>query len=383
MNNDVAVLVGNGLSIAFNPDLNLQTITKNVLRRIEAAEGAEVVLAMQEIAQRALPNGAKTDEDFEVLVGAFGAESRTLGLLGTLAELTEHDDRDLKKAIDATAKFAEKVRDTGVSCVLEEISDKSNALDTERAESLDNLIKAIVEAFEGKVVISNLNYDTILLNALIKSHNSILADLANGANWQDICILDSGIKRPFRVPILRTSGNFPGDRRIYLIHLHGCISFWLFSDGDEGTYVKLHKEVFKFPNLNLWEKVRSGEIDGRPVVVLASRKDKVDHVNRYPFSLAYEVSAQSLQCDKWLIIGYSFRDDPINNMLRSEFLDRKRENKPRVLVVTYGEELKLRDVEKAFGWGVEDGSSSEWLTINREGASDMENTEDWVNFVVD
>ena len=42
---NVAVLVGNGLSIAFNPELNLQRITEEVLQRIEKSEGGDVVVA--------------------------------------------------------------------------------------------------------------------------------------------------------------------------------------------------------------------------------------------------------------------------------------------------------------------------------------------------
>lgn len=90
---NIAALVGNGLSIAFNPELNLQSITEEVLRRIEESGGGDVVIAMKEIAERALPDGASSAEDFEVLVGAFGAESRTLDVLDTLAALTKPSDK--------------------------------------------------------------------------------------------------------------------------------------------------------------------------------------------------------------------------------------------------------------------------------------------------
>lgn len=381
MNNNVAVIVGNGLSIAFNPELKLQTITENVLERIKVAEGEEVVSAMQKIAQRVLPSGANTDEDFEVLVGAFGAESLTLGFLGMLAELTQPDDMHLKESIVEAKKYAEKVRDAGVSHVLEVIAESSTVFSSEKENKLDSLIKSIINSFKGKVVISNLNYDTILLNALMRVCCSELADLADGRSRSKITVLESGRREEYTVPNLRKDNDFPRSRRIHLLHLHGSISYWKFDGDNKDGYVKMKKKILN--KYNLWKKIRDGEISIRPVVVLANRRDKADHIERYPFGLAYEASANSLKCDKWIIVGYSFRDDPVNNMLRSEFLDRKRENKPSVLVVTYGEELKLRDVEKAFGWGVEDGSSSEWLTINREGASDMENTEDWVNFVAD
>ena len=49
--------------------------------------------------------------------------------------------------------------------------------------------------------------------------------------------------------------------------------------------------------------------------------------------------------------------------------------------MTYGDELRRRDVERAFGWGAEDGSSKTWLAINRGGASGVETTHDWQDFV--
>ncbi|MFP3821949.1 hypothetical protein SB658_24945, partial [Bacillus sp. SIMBA_008] len=84
--------------------------------------------------------------------------------------------------------------------------------------------------------------------------------------------------------------------------------------------------------------------------------------------------------DSWLIVGYSFRDEPVNSKLRAEFSERAKEEKPRVLVVTYGEEPTLQEIESAFGWGKEDGSSANWLTVNRDGANGVEKTDDWSHF---
>lgn len=70
---------------------------------------------MKEIAERALPDGASSAEDFEVLVGAFGAESRTPDVLDTLAALTKPSDKKLRKAIRRVSRFAEQVRDTGIA----------------------------------------------------------------------------------------------------------------------------------------------------------------------------------------------------------------------------------------------------------------------------
>lgn len=369
----IATLVGNGLSIAFNPELNLQSITEEVLRRIEKADGGDVVVAMKEIAERALPDGATSAEDFEVLVGVFGAESRTLDVLGTLAVLTKPSDKDLRDAIRRVSTFAKQIRDTGVSHVLEVIAERSHAYVTE-AQSLYDLITAITESFDGRVVIGNLNYDTLLLAALLAVCQSDVADMGHGNRPVNILVHD-GVER--EVQRLRSSSeDFPGNKRVQLLHIHGSLTYW--ATQDKNIYAKLPKEILN--GRDQWRAIREETTNVRPVVVLANQKDKAEHVARYPFSLAYEMFSGGLaEVDHWLIIGYSFRDDPVNSLLRAKFINRDR--KPYVLVVTYGRELQQRDVERAFGWRAEDGSSTSWLTINRGGARGVENTDDWQDFV--
>lgn len=369
----VAVLAGNGLSIAFNPELNLQSITEEVLRRIEEADGGDVVIAMKELAERALPDGATSAADFEVLVGAFGAESRTLDVLDTLAELTQPADEKLRKAIQRVSRFAERVRDTGISHVLEVIAERSHAY-VDEAQSLYDLVTAITGAFDGKVVIANLNYDTLLLASLLTVCQPELADMGHGYRHVKV-VVDDQVERT--VQALRSSSDdFPRSKRVQLLHIHGSLTFWATRDGK--IHAKLPKEMLD--DGDQWRAVRERTTNVRPVVVLANRKDKAEHVAQFPFDLAYTMFADGLaEADHWLIIGYSFKDDPVNAALRAEFIDR--DPKPRVLVVTFGDEPRRRDVERALGWGAEDGTSKKWLTINRDGASGVEASDDWQSFI--
>ncbi|MGO1539810.1 MAG: SIR2 family protein [Leucobacter sp.] len=370
---NVAVLVGNGLSIAFNQDLNLQAITEEVMQRIQAADGDDVVTAMQEIAERALPQGANSADDFEVLVGAFGAESRTLGVLETLAKLTKPRDKKLRKSIKKVAKFAEQVRDAGVSHVLQVISERSHAY-VDDAEHLHRLVAQITESFKGKVVFGNLNYDTLLLAALLWVCQTELADMGHG--WKRVLVtVDDKEKR--RVQALReNASDFPENKRVRLLHLHGSLTYW--ATRDAKIHAKLPKEMLE--DDEQWLAVRQQTTNVRPVVVLANHRDKTDHVTKFPFSLAYEMFTETLaDADHWLVIGYSFRDEPVNSMLRKQFIDRG--SKPTVHVVTFGADPRRRDVERALGWGAEDGSSNAWLTIDRTGANGAEKTVGWQNFV--
>ena len=371
---NVAVLVGNGLSVAFNPALNLRVITQEMTERMSRAseEGSDVVAAMKEIACRALPAGAITDDDFELLVGAFGSESTTLGHLDKLAQLVSPLDESLRESIVRVTEFAERVRDTGLSHVLEVIYERSHGY-WEDAQSLHSLVGAITSAFPGKVVFGNLNYDTLLLSALLSVCQGSLADMANG--WKDVTISnDDG--SAFQVAKLRRKpSNFPTGRRVQLLHLHGSLTFW--TDREKNIFVKV--ESSRLADKSFWGELRNDKTRLRPVVVLANQRDKTTQVTEFPFALAYEMFESGLgTSDRWLVVGYSFKDDAVNDLLRSEFAERKA--KPRVLVVTYGELLTRVKVERSFGWNAEDGDSSHWLTINRDGADGVENTVDWEEF---
>lgn len=371
---NAAVLVGNGLSIAFNPDLGLRDITEEVLRRFAQADGDDVVVAMREIADKTLPGGATSADDFELLVGAFGAESRTLGLLDTLAGLTEPTDDALRAAIQDVAEFAGRVHDTGVSHVLQVIAERSHAY-LDDAQHLHDLVESLVDDFDGEVTFGNLNYDTLLLAALLHVCQVDLADLGHG--WRTVRVTTESGPREVRA-LRRTADEFPDDRRVKLLHLHGSLTYW--ATRDEQVFAKLPREMLDGDEQ--WRAIREGTTNVRPVIVLANQRDKSDSVTQFPFSLAYEMFGRSLtRADHWLVIGYSFRDDPVNAMLRGEFINR--DPKPRVHVVTHGEEPRRRTVERAFGWGREDGPSNDWLTIDRDGANGAHDRDGWVDFIED
>ncbi len=371
---NAAVLVGNGLSVAVNPRLNLRTITQELVDRIGSAtsDGSDVVAAMKEIAERALPAGATSDDDFEILVGAFGAESRTLSYLQELASLVSPQDEDLRNAIQQVSEFAGQVRDEGLSHVLEVIFERSQGYSDGTAK-LQAFVETITTAFDGKIAIGNLNYDTLLLSALLATlERNELADMGHG--YKKCSITADG--RKISVPALRTSASDFPPNRVRLLHLHGSLTYW--SNLERTVFAKI--DTANLSSFDQWGAVRERSTNVRPVVVLANQRDKSAHVTEFPFSVAYEVFAAGLKASAhWLVVGYSFRDICVNDMLREEFSNRT--DKPTVLVVTYGDQPARHDVERAFGWGAEDGDSESWLTINRGGANDMKDSLDWKNFI--
>lgn len=378
---NLAVLVGNGLSIAFNPELNLASITREMIERMQAASdnGDKILLAMNMIASRSVALDEVTDDDFEQLVGAFDSQVFTLEELGRLAELVESNDDDLKNAIAEVSKFSQRVRDMGISYVLEVVMERSRADHRIHAEIHDT-IKSIFDQFRGRVTFGNLNYDTLLLSGLLAAE-APLADMGRGVASVPLRVInkesgETSSTVSYKAWPLRTSLDFPAhDRyRVRLLHLHGSVVFWKQADGS--AHIKVPIESLR--NHDMWSGLRDGKPKWRPAVVLANQRDKAQHVERYPFKLGYEGFAASLaESEHWLIIGYSFRDTCVNDLLRTEFL--KRRKKPTVLVSTFGDLPTRSEIETAFGWGAED-AESRWLIINRDGARGLQETWEWTLF---
>ena len=369
---NLAVLVGNGLSVGFNPSLSLVSITEEMMRRIERDDegGYDAVNAMRAIAERALPNGATSSEDFEVLVGAFGSERETLSSFRDLAKLIRPTSKKLRRALKRASAFAEEVRDAGVSHVLEVIYERSYAAEDEM-EQLREFVRRVTGDIEGDVTIANLNYDTLMLAALMAVREGQFADMAHGGRRTSITLGGQN----YRVPVLRRTDDFP-NKRIKLLHLHGSLTYWTAAKVDK--FVKLNTSMLR--ENDIFGSIRQRTTKLRPVIVLANQKDKRGAVGRYPFALAYEVFKKSLErSTRWLIVGYSFRDEVINEMLRDVFV--ADDGLVNVLVVTKGEGLSRSEVETALGWDEEtDGNSVSWLSFFRDGAESLMSSDEWDTF---
>lgn len=381
------MLAGNGLSVAYNPNLNLNSLTDKVIEEIkkntidhEGFEGALRKLAEQ--IERDIDRRNELGSDFEQLVGALGAETDLIGHLGRLCEAAGEDEA-VREALKTSEKFARKIKNNGISHVLEVIYQNSRVT-IENKSGIFESLQAMGASFSSRVTISNLNYDTMLLAALVQDFNMQLADMADGRGQHRRSV------RPGRPLVdawkLREDASFltgRQGRKFNLVHLHGSLTYW--RTDDQATHstdnFKVSTDVLN--SHDLIQGMRVEECAVYPDVVLANSYDKPNHVKKFPFNICYEVFSDSLKnAEHWLIIGYSFRDTPVNNHLRNEFLSRA--VKPRVLVVTYGEGLTRELVRKSLGWGREDSArqgDDSWLSFDRAGAEGFEDREPWKTFV--
>lgn len=365
-------LAGNGLSIAFNPDLSLQSVTNEVVARLDADAPVRPVSGILiELAR--INDAGDAEVDFEALVGTLSSQHGAFVQMAQLCNAMEPTDQELATALRRSATFAAQLADVGVSQVLDVIGERSIAY-YERQEPLSNWLKSLVTEFADRLTFANLNYDTMLHAGLLE-WPADLCDMGDGRQRQ-IFEDAEGLRLPCNG--IRTEDDFPDDRRIRLIHMHGSYTWW--RQGDDRQVYRIDADQVR--SSALLSRVRNQTTSLRPVVVLANRIEKPTVVERYPFDLSYDIFSSSLQeSDHWLVVGYSFRDSSVNERLRRAALARERGDMPKVCVITYGDEPSKHLIEQEFGWSVADGPSS-WLTVIRTGVLNSPETSEWQSWII-
>lgn len=370
-----AVLVGNGLSLAYEPRLNVRDICVEIVERIRRDSDDEHADAITHALQEAAKAAGNGDPmlDFEVLVGAFVVEGSFLERLSQLSSLVEPTNNDLKDAFERVLRFSETMRQRGISHVIQVIAERTRpTFQGLVASPVDEFVEAVLKSYDGTITVANLNYDNLLLTSLTDSHGREFCDMALGYNSMRVTYKDG---LGCEIYPLRLTTNFPLNRRVRLVGLHGSLTWW--RNPKDG-------KIYKFPvsavrDHEMWTWVRQ-EADADnvwlPQVVLANQATKSVQVKQAPFCIAYEAFIEALDTsNRWLIVGYSFRDDPVNTALREAFI--RKAGRPQVLVVTLGGLPAREVVERELGWATTDGDSSDWLTIQRGGIVDALSSLEW------
>ncbi|MDJ0010399.1 SIR2 family protein [Gordonia alkanivorans] len=370
---NLAMLVGNGLSVAFSDQLELGSISAEMIRRFTSEyPGSDAVAqAMHKVADHQLTGDPA--KDFEILIGAFGGQSDILEDLATFANLTKGGDPDIVNSIQRVRDFASEVQRRGVGHTLEIITERSYS-DTYRRGPVNALFDNVLGAFTNHVTVANLNYDLIVLSALM-DHKRILSDMAHG-KYDGGTIAFAGEKhRTWRIRESVAEFMPLSSRRLRLLHLHGSLTFWRFGE----DHRKIQVDAVRLSSL--WQTYRDEDtFNGHPLIVLANQNDKAKHIQRFPFNLAYDIADTDLKdADHWLIVGYSFRDECVNDLL-SQAWEARRGLPTTILVSTYGNDLTTDTIEDALGWSRGSADTNN-LTVNRDGAFDLCSSPEWTAFI--
>jgi hypothetical protein len=265
--NDIAVLIGNGLSIAYNGNLTIPKITESIVQRLSEAgsDGTPQAQLMRMVAERAGHDDARTN--FEAPVSPFDELRDTLPLIGKLSNLAGKSRLDIRRALQDSAEFANLLYRHGVSNVLEVIAMESTAREDDIVP-LRAFVEEIIDSADGgEVAVGNLNYDALLMAAMCRDHNHDLCDLADGRRQRALYWITEdnwAVGRP-----LRTDGNLPY-RRLTLLHLHGSLA-WLRNPADDCVY-KLGIEDLR--RIDYWRLWRQGKTNWSPVVGLTNQPGK-------------------------------------------------------------------------------------------------------------
>lgn len=133
-----------------------------------------------------------------------------------------------------------------------------------------------------------------------------------------------------------------------------------------------------------WQSWRNGETEWEPVVILTNQDRKGSAVTDHPFQVAYSAFEKRLmEADRWIIAGYSFGDECVNEMLASAF-HRRSDAVPPILVATKGEwpsrtrVLEALEHEEDPEYGPQ---SSDFLYECRDGIEQAPGSDSWIHWL--
>ncbi|MBA3687339.1 MAG: SIR2 family protein [Chloroflexi bacterium] len=311
-NTDLVVLVGNGLSIAVNPDLRLDVITQRFLEH-HASDRVDLDRLLAEVRLGDLDPSA----DFEGVVAGLEAATEVIAAFLNLASRSSHPDlRDAAELLTERGITGLVRRLYYAYCaeILSAIGEGARVTLPADVERFGAWLRNLYRAHQ-RMGVFTLNYDLLLERIFISDDllrlGPAVTDFFSGLDPRtEQVTLVAG------APSMTGRLYYPEDpppRPIQLHHLHGCLThFRRESDG----------AVLKFDSV----AIRDGDVYGRlavaeasdfsPSVILGSRK--VAKSREWPFAYAFlELEQRARSARTVVVAGYSFRDEAVNVRLQA------------------------------------------------------------------
>jgi SIR2-like domain len=307
----LAVLLGNGLSVAVNPALRLDALTERFLEsHNDDREGLNRLLAEVDL------ENLDPARDFEAVVGGLEAAEEIVSAFMGLASRIEQPH--LQEA-------AKLLRDHGVPAlirrmyyaycaeVLDAIGELTRGDITPHVVRFGEWLKALYQE-HGRATVFTLNYDLLAERMLIDDNilglQYSLTDFFSGLPERTTQLTlvpgeDACTGRLFYPAD-------PPDRPIHLHHLHGCLTH--FRRQTDGEIFKLDASAIR--EQQVYRRLAEApEVDFVPSVILGSRK--TEKSLEWPFAYAFLSLEQAVRESRTVVIaGYSFRDEGVNQRLR-------------------------------------------------------------------
>lgn len=305
------LLLGNGLSIAVNPELRLDRLTAAFLGHHE--DDRELIERLVDGVNLGAVDAAR---DFEgIVAGLESAEEVITAFILLARKIKQPDVREAAAVLESHGVPAIVRRLYYAYCaeVLDAIGDLARAAEIpEEVMDFGRWVKAQHKS-HGRLAIFTLNYDVLMERMLVGP--DLLGLGRQTTDFFDGRATERLVVAPDTDPVAARAfcpEAAPERRTVHLHHLHGCLTHLR---GPDGTIYKLRARDLR--EQQLYAKLaKAPTSDYVPSIVLGSKK--TERVQAWPFRHAFaaledEVAAARTVC----IAGYSFRDEAVNERLRA------------------------------------------------------------------
>lgn len=303
-----AFIIGNGLSIALSKDFSLQTITKDFINSMEGKDK----LFLQELSSF---NGSVLDFDnfeanFTTLESSLDSVIKYNAFINssvgkTFCKRYKLSDPKLEKHIETI----QRIYRTYITKILTIIQGNVHH------DAINRKLKGFVDFLISKVESSNhlyifsLNYDLLI--------EAILLQYVGTNFFTDFCfpshmLAGTTIEKYDFNPQRSIEWFKSPDRKTELHHLHGSLS--LFYDYSRNRAIKLKSDDISWTDI--YQKIADESLPLMPAIITGGGKS--DKIIQYPFDYYYRSVkdiCDSGKASEMYIIGYSFRDEHINDLI--------------------------------------------------------------------
>ena len=327
-------LFGNGLSMALSTDFALRNITQKF---VESLDGEDREF-LEEICSK--KRGLSFD-DFEENFTLLEASYENLRKYQSFIR-SDVGKKFLKRfglkdpKLQLHEAIIERIYKGYISRVLEIIH--GNVRLDKIQEKISKFVSFLVDeiASNDKTYIFTLNYDLLV--------ETILLQYVGSDGFTDFCCPSGKLKGTeidkFDFNPRRNEEFFSDtNQNVELHHLHGSLS--LFYDFDRNRAVKLRSQDIGYEEI--YRKIYAERMPLTPAIITGGGKS--DKIVQYPFDFYYRSMkdlCDSGQPSKFFIVGYSFRDQHINDLIK-RWLKNVQEYSKGLLIVDYKTSQKERE----------------------------------------
>jgi hypothetical protein len=336
-------LFGNGLSVALSSDFALRNITTRFIEELEDHERDFLV-------QLSGGTDGISFDDFETNFTYLESAYESLVKYNAFIEsevgksfLSNFELNDPE--LNNHKEIIQKIYRRYIARILEIIHGNVHldAIERKLSGFTSFFIKTLRESSKGYVF--TLNYDllveTILLEKLGTMYFTDFCFPANKLKDTDISKYDFNPKR-------NETYYTESQRQIELHHLHGSLS--LFYDYIRNRASKLKSEDIGYEDI--YKKIYDDDLPLIPAIITGGGKS--DKIVQYPFEFYYRALKDICdfgEASKLFIVGYSFRDEHINDLI-IRWTNGVKDYTKGLLIIDYKNTDEDKEVFKKFVRGV-------------------------------